>query len=215
MFQFGGSKDGIEKMWTKPHADGSGRVLLNPNPHQKCLAHLGEDFYRQQLYPGKILDDLQLQFMPNIHAALRFDSIATEAILSTQGAQKTVSLLRWTRNVLLNAATTSFFGDRLLQIEPSLFQKFFDFDDNSWKLTYHLPRMFATEMYAAKEQATEALLKYFSLPREERQGETWLVRTLESEMRHLDIEEKDIASFIMMIYWVYVFPCPAIADSRN
>ena len=202
MFQFGGSADAVEKMLKRPGISDISTPLISPNPHHKSLAHLAEDLYRQQLYPGKYLDELQLKFMPSIHKAVHYDGIPTKATVSTQELEKTVSLLRWTREVLLNAATTSFFGERLLQLEPNLFDKFFDFDDNSWKLTYHLPRIFATEMYAAKQEATDVLLKYFMLPLEERQGAAWLISTLESEMRNLGIDEHDIASFIMMTYWV-------------
>lgn len=83
-----------------------------------------------------------------------------------------------------------------------MFQSFFDFDDNSWKLIYHLPRVFAKEMYGAKQQATEALVKYLQTPKDKRPGAAWLVQTLETEMRILGIQEADIACFLMMIYWV-------------
>lgn len=202
MYQFGGSDDGVKKMWQDPGKDGQGLALLSPNPLHKNLARLGEDFYRQQLHPGTNLEVLQSQFMPNIHKSLIYENISEKAIISSTKGERTVSLLEWVRGVLLDSATRSFFGDRLLEIEPNMFQSFFDFDDNSWKLTYHLPRIFAREMYGAKQQATNALLKYFQLPEGERPGAAWLVRTFESEMRNLGIQEPDIASFLMMIYWV-------------
>ncbi|KAL9608970.1 MAG: hypothetical protein Q9167_006221 [Letrouitia subvulpina] len=57
-------------------------------------------------------------------------------------------------------------------------------------------------MYGAKQQATDALEKYLSLPKNDRPGAASLVQTLESEMRNLGIQESDIAGFLMMIYWV-------------
>lgn len=204
MFQFGGSQDAVDKMWQQPSEDRSGVALLSRNPLHKNLARLGEDFYRQQLHPGTELENLQSHFLPNIHKSVTFDNISDRAITSSTKGEKTISLLAWVREVLMDSATRSFFGNRLLEIDPNIFQSFFDFDDNSWKLTYHLPHMFAREMYAAKKNATDSLLKYFKLPKEERPGEAWLVRTLESEMRHLGIGESDIACFLMMIYWVYV-----------
>ncbi|KAL8704585.1 MAG: hypothetical protein Q9201_002277 [Fulgogasparrea decipioides] len=202
MYQFGGSDDAVQKMWQKPSKDEERTKLLSPNPLHKNLAMLGEDLYRQQLHPGAKFEDLQSQFMPNIHKTLSYEKMSNKIILASTSGDKTVSLLGWVREVLLDSATRSFFGDRLLEIEPNLFQSFFDFDDNSWKLTYHLPRVFAREMYSAKQTATDALSKYFHLPEKERPGAAWLVRTLESEMRHLGIGESDIASFLMMIYWV-------------
>jgi hypothetical protein len=202
MYQFGGSEDAVQKMWQDPSGDGKGTALLSPNPFHKNLARLSEDFYRQQLHPGTNLEDLQSQFMPKIHESLNYKKISENIIISSTTGEKTVSLLGWVREVLLDSATRSFFGDRLLEIEPNMFQSFFDFDDNSWKLTYHLPRIFAKEMYGAKQQATDALVKYFQMPKGERPGAAWLVRTLESEMRNLCIQESDIACFLMMIYWV-------------
>ncbi len=200
MYQFGGSEYAVQKMWQDP---AKSTALLSPNPFHKNLARLGEDFYRQQLHPGTNLEELQSQFMPNIHKSLTDENMSAKIIISsTITGEKTVSLLGWVREVLLDSATRSFFGDRLLEIEPNMFKNFFDFDDNSWKLTYHLPRIFATEMYEAKQQATDALIKYFQLPKEERPGAAWLVRTLESEMRNLGIGDADVACFLMMIYWV-------------
>ena len=54
-------------MWTRPGKDGSGIVMISPNPLHKTLAHLEENFYRQQLYPGKELDVLQKTFLQRIH----------------------------------------------------------------------------------------------------------------------------------------------------
>ena len=104
----------------------------------------------------------------------------------------------------MDSATKAFFGDALLKIDPGLFQSFFDFDDDSWKLTYHYPYLLSRDMYAAKQRAVDALTTYFRSPKEVRQGESWLVRTLEAEMRGQDIEEPDIAAFVLMTYWVYV-----------
>lgn len=38
----------LDKMWHKPSAKTG---LISPNPQNKCLVQLGEDFYRKQLYP--------------------------------------------------------------------------------------------------------------------------------------------------------------------
>lgn len=128
--------------------------------------------------------------------------MSNKVVLSSTADQRTVSLLQWTRDTLLDGATTAFFGNALLKIEPNLFESFSDFDDNSWKLTYRIPRPWSNDMYAAKQKAQNALATYFALPKEQRPGETWMVRTLETEMRGLGIESPDIAAFLMMVYWV-------------
>ena len=204
MVTFGATPSAVEKMWQNPSKDIAATKKSRINPLHKALAHLGEDLYRQQLQPGRELDILQSSFLHNIHESICWQNLSDKITVSSSRDRKTVSLLGWCREVLLDAATKSFFGDRLQEIDPDLFQSFFDFDDNSWKLTYHYPRFLSNEMYAAKQQAINALTTYFKLPKEQRLGESWLVRTLEAEMRHLGIAEHDIAAFVMMTYWVYV-----------
>lgn len=109
-----------------------------------------------------------------------------------------MSLLEWTRQVLLDGATQAFFGSKLREIEPDLFGTFFYFDDNSWKLTYKIPRYWSNDIYAAKQKAQDALKLYFDLPREQRSGEAWIIRTLEIELRGLGIDEPDIAAVLMI-----------------
>lgn len=85
--------------------------------------------------------------MPNIHQSLGWDCIPSNITRSSTSDTKTLSLLGWCREILLDSATRSFFGDRLLEVEPDLFETFFDFDDNSWKLTYKLPRFMSQDRY--------------------------------------------------------------------
>ena len=118
---------------------------------------------------------------------------------------KTVSLLGWCREVLLDSATLSFFDERLVQIDPELYDSFFVFDELSWKLLFRYPRLFAHKMYAAKDRIIDALTIYFKLPPSERTGESWLISELEREMRNIGIGDRDIAAIIMPLYWVYVF----------
>ena len=200
MLNFGGSPSAVDKMWRVPGVDSP--YSVNPNPTHKVLAHLCEDFYRKQLHPGNLLEDLQKGFLEMIDASLTWQNMHQNIILTASCDEKCVSLLGWCRQVLLEGATRSFFGDRLLEIKPDLLETFFNFDDNSWQLTYQLPHFLSKKMRSAKQVGVDALTRYFTLPREERQGESWLVRNLEAEMRNVGIQEKDIAAFVTMIYWV-------------
>lgn len=132
--------------------------------------------------------------MPNIHHSLRWDSISNNTIHSSTSDTKTLSLLGWTRDVHLDSAARSFFGDRLLEVEPDLFRTFLDFDDNSWKFTYRLPLFMSQDMYRAIEKLIDAFTAYFELPMEERSGSAWFVQTLETEMRQVGIGSSYIAS---------------------
>lgn len=203
MVDFGASPSAVEKMWRLPGV--SSPVAINPNPMNLSLAHLCLNFYRQQLHPGEKFDVLQTIFLQKIDQSVVWEKISDQILLSASAAAartKKVSLLGWCRTILLDAATRSFFDDRLLQINPDLLQNFFDFDDNSWQLTYKLPRFLCKEMYAAKKISVDTLLQYFQLPREERPTDAWLVQNLEAEMDNAGIGKADLATFVMMIYWV-------------
>lgn len=202
MLHFGSSKTAVRTMFAIPNKADPTPTGLQPNPSHKSLIHLSESFYRQQLHPGEKLDILQDSFLGNIHNSLQWDAMSAKIIMSSGQEDRTVSLLAWTREVLLDGATRAFFGNRLIELEPKLFESFFYFDDNSWKLTYRIPRPWSNDMYAAKQVAQDAMEAYFKLPREQGPGATWLIQTLETEMKARGIGESDIAALLMMIFWM-------------
>lgn len=170
----------------------------------KSFIEQSHDNYKLQLHPGPKLDELQAAFLDRIDAHLHFDHISRRITpFSRESQRKVVSLFDWTSEVLLYAATRAFFGDTLLdEIQPDLLDSFFVFDDESWKLNYQYPRLAAKKMYAAKDKATTAFERYFSLPRSSRPGAAWVIMTLEDDMRSLGMDTQQIASMIFMIYWV-------------
>lgn len=166
--------------------------------------HLGSRICQQQLLPGKELDRLQKVFMSNIHESLHWHRISSKITLVSSSQSKTVSLLGWCRDVLLDSSTQAFFGDRLLQISPDLFESFYDFDASSWKLHYGYPKFLSADLYAAKDKIVKALTAYFRLPKAERPGAAFVINRLEDEIRQLDIGDEDIAALTMPLFWVYV-----------
>ena len=206
MVAFGASPGAIEKMWLLPSNDKHGFNAQVENPSQKCLAQLTRDFHKQQLHPGQNQRSLSEKFQGYIEESLRWDSMSTRPndkyILRSSEMSKEISLKGWCADVLLNAATRAFYGESLLQNQPDLFRDFFDFDDNSWMLMYRYPRFMATSMYQAKDAAIDALTKYFATPKGSRRGEAWFIRTLEAEQRQLGIDDRDIATLNLMVYWV-------------
>lgn len=202
MLQFGTTPEAVDKMWQTPTNDNLNSATLQPNPSLKSFVHLSEGLYRQQLHPGEKLNTLQNVLLGNIYSSLTWESMTEKVIISSTENERTVSLYEWTRQVLLDGATRAFFGDKLLEMDPNLFEDFFYFDDNSWKLTYKIPRYWSNDVYAAKQKAQDALEAYFCLPKEERPGEAWIIHVLETEMRALGITEPDIASILMMTFWV-------------
>lgn len=208
MVSFGATPVAVDKMFETPPAEAPKQSMLEPNPSRKPLAHLAEQMIRVQLHPGKQLDDLQEIFLAKIHDLVGWDSMPPSTVLSSTLNCRVVSLLEWTRKSLLEGATTAFFGEALLKIEPNLFNNFFEFDDQSWKLTYKIPPPWCNDMIAAKKAAQDALTLYFEMPRDKRTGECWLVRALEDELKAREVKPPDIAAYFMMVYWVYVYLYP-------
>lgn len=202
MLQFGTTPEAVDKMWQAPTNNNLNSTNLQPNPRLKSFVHLSDSLYRQQLHPGEKLNTLQNIFLGNIYKSLTWETMLEKIIISSTANERSVSLLEWTRQVLLDGATRAFFGDKLLEIEPNLFASFFYFDDNSWKLTYKIPRYWSNDVYASKQRAQDALKEYFCLPKEQRSGEAWIIRTFETELRGLGVDEPNIAAVMMMIFWV-------------
>jgi hypothetical protein len=205
MFSIGASEDAIRKMWEAPGgSQNAGADDKTQSRLHKALAHAGEDFYRQQLQPGDQLDELWPRIQNLIDESLLWDNITGDGIISKDNDTKKVSLLKWSGAVLLSSVTRAIFGERLLQLEPELLEYFTIFDDNTWKLTYKLPRPFAKDMFSARDKIVATFEQYFALPEMERADATWLVHTLAREMKHLQLEQKDMAALFAMPFWVYV-----------
>ncbi len=181
---------------------GKGHASSYSIPFTSDFTHLGEKLCQRQLLPGKELDILQQAFMDSIHSSLRWNNLTEKNTVHSSLETKTVSLLGWCREILLEASTSSFFGKRLLQINPNLFEEFFIFDASSWKLNYGYPQFLSKDMIGARDTIIESLTAYFELPKAERPGAAFLIQNFETEMRLLGIENKDIAALIMTVYWV-------------
>lgn len=202
MLRFGASKEAVGKMMRTPDQLEEAMASLQPNPSKKSLLHHCQSLYHQALHPGENLDTLQDNFFGRIHTSLTWDLMSPKVILSSCARHRTVSLLAWTKETLLDGATKAFFGDRLIELEAELYENFFYFDDNSWKFTYKIPRPWSNDIYAAKKTAQDAMDAYFQLPQQQRPGAAWLIQTLEAEMRARGIGSTDIAALLMMTFWV-------------
>lgn len=201
----GASSSAIEKWIPQRHYQAeSDQTVTGSILPASDFTHIGEKLCQRQLLPGRELDSLQRVFMNGIHEALLWDKVTPKCTLRSCPRLKTVSLLSWCREVLLESATHAFFGERLMRINPNLFASFFIFDASSWKLNYGYPRFLSNELYAARDVIIDSLESYFKLPRSKRPGMSYLITQFEDEMKRLDIEERDIAALVMPVYWVYV-----------
>lgn len=160
--------------------------------------------FRTMLNQGRFADKLLDVLLGTIHTRMTWEQIPEWMILDRSKAQDVceVSLLKWSQHVLLEGATRSFFGDALLEVEPNLFDSFYEFDDSSWKLPYNIPDIFAGDVKRSKTTAERALTRYFEMPKEKRADASKLVQEIEAVLVSAGIAPKDMGVLVLMFYWV-------------
>ena len=192
------SPEGFKTLWRTP---AEGYEPLHPNPMGKVLVHYGNDIQHAQLLPGQRLEDLTHSFLRLIQENMRWNHFRETSVLKSNADEKVVSLHHWCLEVLVDSATRAFFGEYLLELEPSLTQTFKAWDENSWMMTYQYPLFLAKAAVQPRDRLINALTQYFEAPQEKRKGEVYLVRELEDEQRHAGLSNSDSARIFMIIYW--------------
>ncbi|KAG8907950.1 hypothetical protein FRB99_001458 [Tulasnella sp. 403] len=82
------------------------------------------------------------------------------ASLPDHGQFIEVGFLLWARNLLSDAVTTAAFGPHFLKRFPRTIDALWEMDDGTYKLMYGIPKMFAKEVYGAREELVETLKIY-------------------------------------------------------
>lgn len=192
----------VHKVFSEPPKGAGKHEDPQRNPQNKSVAHWSEELYRQQLHPGERLDLLARKFSVCLRDSLDWHRLSNGSEKATEGVLGNVSLLSLCKDVIIDGATKVFFGDRILQIAPDLSEAFCQFDNHSYMLMYKYPSVFANIMFSAKRRVNDAFTRYFELPKEQRQGETWLATMEEREFRDLEFGNPDIAKFFSLMHWV-------------
>ena len=194
---FGMSQDGIRRMWqvqsskAKEITESSGDRQIN----------IGVALHRQQLLPGDHLEDITSKYLDQIRQSLIWAKIPDKSTSPSTEKRKVVSLYSWCAAVFGNATVQALFGNVLLELEPRLLEYYNIFDDESWKLTYQLPTLFAKRMHAALDSSREAYIRYYQLPSEKRAGACHYIRTVEAKQRQVGMNDRDIALHAQMFFW--------------
>jgi hypothetical protein len=209
--QLGVSPVGMRKMFQDPRSfaakEKSTSMLQNENPLYKCFTHYQSDLYKGKLHPGEQFDVFQGKILRYIDDSLQWDHLssgpgATSTINRIIPHERTLSLSDWCREVIVKATTRAIFGDALLDIDPNFLQYFYDFDDESWKLTYQLPRFLSKDAHAVKDKILDVVVEFLKLPLGKTEDACWLVKMLGKEQRNIGIGERDIAAMLMVVFWV-------------
>lgn len=210
MQRFGISRDAIRLLYEKPSPDFytlEKSQGLEPNPSGRSMAEMGGTFLKKQLIPGEIYNAFETNFLGQVEQRMQWDSLSQKAIVSGYAmsdatSSKKVSLLELVRQTIVESTTVAFLGPAILEIDPSVIDNFLYFDDRLWVFLYQVPRPWAKSTLDSMDRLQRSLEKYLKLPKESRPGAAWLTTTLENEMRARGLEDRDIAGWLAMLFWV-------------
>ncbi|MCJ1377230.1 hypothetical protein MMC17_000322 [Xylographa soralifera] len=174
--------------------------ITSTQPTDQKQAHLGMGVQREQLHPGGHLDDLIATYVEHIKRQTKFENIPKVCKVGSFTNQKVVSLRKWCEDVLGHATIEAFFGNVLLELEPSLLDDFHQFDANSWMLLYQYPRPLARPMFRALDKGAEAFTRYFQLLATQRQP-CHYIKTVEAKQRKAEMSDRDIGIAAQGLFW--------------
>lgn len=189
------SESTLQTAWTVPKSkavDPIQTVSGVANPSLKSLADLSMDFWKIQV--GKYYEPVEAKFTHLIK-----EELAKEIVRAQTDSDGMIGLLPLVRQVFLAAGMRTFFGEKLLEMDPGFVAKFVAFDDQSWKLWFKWP--FSKKMFANKRRVEESLEKWLKVPREERGEMSYLIDVVEKTQRAIGTPVDDLARiFHMMIF---------------
>lgn len=183
-----------------PSESGSPRELLRC--HSFPLAQICQDLYIQQLVPGERLDKLSQKLIHSVDELLQWERMPHLFNPQSKSREMNISLVQWSEGIMIDAMIISLFGPRLFQIDPTVAQTLFDFNEEAWKSLFRYPRLAAKKVYAAMDKVTDAFEVYFQLPKEERTESAWLVQELEVQQTQRGVSLRDQAKLALLMLWV-------------
>ena len=189
------------------HEKHSKSLLVKENPMHQAFYHLQMTWVKQQL-SGDMLTDIGQSFMGHINQSLHVDSFSSSFIYSSTPDSRTISLKKMVRYCLVSSATKAFFGSQMQEVNPNFLDYYFNFEEAAWKMFYQYPRFLATDLYGASEGILSTMTKYYDRQQSDRPDTIWMFKTIETEMRHLGLESRDIAIMSFMLFWGYPSPSP-------
>ena len=207
---FGLDAASIKLAWHEPSPGDACYSDLNPvNPKQKPFVHWIKDIYRQALLPGEKMNHMAAHFHRYLERNLQWTRIVSFALVHVERKRSVrLSLKDFTRTIMLEAITDSFFGDCLAQVEPDIVKYAAGLNDEAWMLVHRYPKTFAGRVLHNRAKIMAALSRYRQIPKEERAagGEAWSIETVMTAGELLGMSNESNDTFLMLIHWAYVTP---------
>lgn len=214
MERFGISSEAIRVLYTKPTAAfEKSHPDMDPNFGSKTMATLGGVFILKQMSPKEEYHDFEAKFLSEISQRLTWQSFPQKAMIQDtmiDASTCTMSLLQLVRHTIVESTTVAYLGPAILELDASLVDNFLFFDDRIWVFLYQMPRPWASPTLDSMERLRRSIETYLDLPKNKRPGASWLATKLEAEMKARGLQNKDIAGFLAMIFWAYVYTVPIL-----
>jgi hypothetical protein len=178
--------------------------MFNSSPDDsKNWMEISVDNLKLQLHPGEKSDILQEDLLGCIDKTLTWKSLKGRMVVATEGSAKIVSLYDWCEMVIVNAQTRAFFDPMIYKVCPDLLLKFQLYEDEAWKLPMDFPDFATISLRGSKDYIEKGFIRYLDIPQEQRPDDSWIIRTLCSEMRALGLPTSQEALILFSIYRVY------------
>lgn len=113
-------------------------------------------------------------------------------------------LYTWLSETLAFAGQEAYFGKVLHKVAPTMVRDFLGFDALWWQVVHRYPASWARQMHMHKDKCIDGLQAYLETPPAERADAAFYPRTLEREMRRIQVPTRDIATKLFTTYIGYV-----------
>ena len=195
------SQDNKPILWRAP---AEGYVSIFPNPKQMSCAHTGIALLHEQFTQPSAFRCIMVNSLASVNQALKWGSFYDTSVLRSSSDVKVVSLDFLCRDAIMNAQIASFFGTRLLELEPNICTILKEWDLESWRVSYKLPSVLAKRATRLRDWLVDILTLYYALPTGQRPGSVAIVNELYDDYKHAGLSDRDIAGIMLTILWAYV-----------
>ncbi|PWY88572.1 cytochrome P450 [Aspergillus sclerotioniger CBS 115572] len=192
------SRESKPILWRTP---AEGYVSIFPNPKQMSCAHTGIALLHKQFSQPDALRCFMANSLASINQTLQWGSFYNTSMLRSASDVKVISLDFLCRDVIMDAQVISFFGPRLLELEPNLRTILNEWDFESWRVSYKLPSVLAKRATRLRDWLVDILTDYYSVPAEQRPGSVAFVNELYDDCKHAGLPDRDISGIMFTILW--------------
>ncbi|KAE8382380.1 cytochrome P450 [Aspergillus bertholletiae] len=192
------SRESKPLLWKTP---AEGYKSLFPSSKQMTAAHTGIHLLHKQLTQPDAMQRFMTTSLLYVHKTLQWDSFYKTSVLASTADVKIVSLGCLCRDVIIDAQLTSFFGRRILDLEPNIRSILQEWDALSWQVSYKLPSFLAKHAMQLRDHLIEVLVKYYASPVEQRPGSVAFVNDVYNDYKQAGIPDRDIAGIVFTILW--------------